>query len=76
MSKAIDVKNKAINNDIKIIFISTQFIVLNTKSITIEIPRKPDQRTTNIFSPTNLVASSITFSLNTNLNLPLPEKSI
>ena len=76
VSNAIVVKNKAINKDIMISFISFQFIVLNTKSISNEIPRKPDHNTINIFSPTNRVAFSITLSLNTNLNLPLPEKLI
>ena len=49
---------------------------INIKSISNEIPRKPDHKTINIFSPTNRVAFSITLSLNTNLNLPLPEKLI
>ena len=76
VSNAIDVKNNAINNEIIIIFITSQFVALNTSSIMSEIPRKPDHKTINIFSPTNRVAFSITLSLNINLNLPLPEKLI
>ena len=38
-----------------------------------EVPRKPDHKTKIRFDPTKLEAFSITLSLKTKRNLPLPE---
>ena len=76
VSKAIEVKKNATRREIKIFLVLSQGLIIEINNRRTENPMKPDQKTEIVLFPTKFIESLITLSLNTNLNLPLPEKFI